>query len=190
MTHTIGRREWTAVLALLLLAFALRTIDLTRVPPGLHNDEVADAEITESVTHGRLAIFFPENIGNEGLYYYFAAPFMDFIGNSIFALRLPPAFLSLISACIIWALARRLFGPVVALTALAGFTIAFWPVAFGRILLHVVMEVPLAALSAYAFWRAREVKGRRALGLYALSGLCVGLAIDTYTAARILPCPH
>ena len=187
MTHTIGRREWTAVLALLLLAFALRTIDLTRVPPGLHNDEVADAEITESVTHGRLAIFFPENIGNEGLYYYFAAPFMDFIGNSIFALRLPPAFLSLISACIIWALARRLFGPVVALTALAGFTIAFWPVAFGRILLHVVMEVPLAALSAYAFWRAREVKGRRALGLFVVSGLCVGLAIDAYTAARILP---
>jgi hypothetical protein len=49
------------------------------------------------------------------------------------------------------------------------------------------MEVPLAALSAYAFWRAREARGRRALGLFALSGLCVGLAIDAYTAARILP---
>jgi 4-amino-4-deoxy-L-arabinose transferase-like glycosyltransferase len=121
------------------------------------------------VTHGWLAIFFPENIGNEELYYYFAAPFMDFIGNSVFALRLPPVFLSLISACIIWALAHRLFGPVVALTALSGFAVAFWTVAFGRILLHVVMEVPLAALSAHAFWRAREAKGRRALALYALS---------------------
>jgi 4-amino-4-deoxy-L-arabinose transferase-like glycosyltransferase len=187
LPHKISRREWMAVLVVLLLAFALRTIDLTRVPPGLHNDEVADALITRSVVGGRLAIFFPENIGNEGLYYYFAAPFMKFIGSSVFALRLPPAFLSLIAACVIWAFSRRLFGPIAAFTALIGFSIVFWPVEFGRILLHVVMEVPLAALAAYLFWRARETSQRRGLLLSALSGLCVGLAIDAYTAARVLP---
>ena len=66
-TSRISRREWIALVAVLLLAFALRTHDLLHVPPGLHNDEVAFAEITETVTHGRLALFFPENIGNEGL---------------------------------------------------------------------------------------------------------------------------
>src|SRR5512135_3068570 len=135
--HKISRREWLAVISLLLLACALRTIDSTRVPPGLHNDEIADATITETFMNGRVAIFVPENIGNEALYYYFAAPIMRFIGNSVFALRLPPMFLSLIAMCIVWALTRRLFGKTAAFVALAGFAITFWTVAFGRIILHV-----------------------------------------------------
>ncbi len=188
------KRERFVVVALLLLAFLLRTIDLTRVPPGLHNDEVVDIKIAESVAGGRLAIFFPEDTGAEALYYYFAAPFIRVFGNTVFAMRLPAIFLSMISMCVIWALTRRLFGPVVALTALAGFAIVFWTVEFGRIVLHVVMEVPLAALAAYCFWRAWSDasaacsrRRRRALMLWALSGLWLGLAINAYTAARILP---
>ncbi|MBP7686336.1 MAG: glycosyltransferase family 39 protein [Thermoflexales bacterium] len=185
--HKISRREWLVVIALLLIAFALRTHDVQRVPPGFHNDEVAFAEITETVTHGRLAIFFPENIGNEGLAYYFAAPFMKILGLNVLAIRLPAAFISLIAAVLIWALARRWFGPVAAVTALAAFSVAFWPVAFGRIGLHVVMLVPLATLAAYSIWRAQVASGRRVNAWWALSGVCIGLSIDTYTAGRILP---
>jgi 4-amino-4-deoxy-L-arabinose transferase-like glycosyltransferase len=187
MTHKISRREWLAVIALLLIAFALRTAELMRVPPGLHNDEVAFAEITETVTQGRLAIFFPENIGNEGLAYYFAAPFMKVLGLNVLAIRLPAAFISLIAAALIWALARRWFGSIAALTALAAFSITFWPVAFGRIGLHVVLMAPLATLAAYAIWRAQAAHGRRVKMWWAISGMGLGLAIDTYTAARILP---
>lgn len=187
MNHSISRREWLAVIALLLVAFALRTYDFQHVPPGFHNDEVAFAEITETVTQGRLAIFFPENIGNEGLAYYFAAPFMKVLGLNILAIRLPAAFISLIAAVLIWALARRWFGPVAALTALAAFSVTFWPVAFGRIGLHVVLLVPLATLAVYSIWRAQVAQGRRAIVWWALSGVCIGLSIDTYTAGRILP---
>ena len=186
-TSHISRREWIAVLAVLLLAFALRTHDLLRVPPGLHNDEVAFAEITETVTQGRLAIFFPENIGNEGLAYYFAAPFMKVLGLNALAIRLPAAFISLIAACLIWALTRRLFGAIAAIAALASFSVIFWTVAFGRIGLHVVMVVPLATLAAYCLWRAQAATGRRVHVWWAASGACIGAAIDTYTAARILP---
>ncbi len=49
-THRISSREWIAIIAMLLLAFALRTIDLTRVPPGLHNDEVVAAKFAEEVS--------------------------------------------------------------------------------------------------------------------------------------------
>src|SRR5512137_736505 len=186
-TRKIARWEWILVVALLLIAFGLRTFDLLRVPPGLHNDEVAFAEITETVTHGRLAIFFPENIGNEGLAYYFAAPFMKVLGLNVLAVRLPAAFISLIAACLIWAFTRRLFGPIAALAALASFSVIFWTVAFGRIGLHVVLMVPLATLAAYGIWRAQSAVGRRVQLWWALSGVCIGLAIDTYTAARILP---
>jgi 4-amino-4-deoxy-L-arabinose transferase-like glycosyltransferase len=185
--HKITRWEWFLIVALLLIAFGLRTYDLLRVPPGLHNDEVAYAEITETVTHGRLAIFFPENIGNEGLAYYFAAPFMKVLGLNLLAIRLPAVFISMIAACLIWAFTRRLFGAITAIAALASFCVIFWTVAFGRIGLHVVMMVPLATLAAYCLWRAQSATRRRVYVWWALSGVCLGAAIDTYTAARILP---
>lgn len=186
-TGKIARWEWILIVALLLIAFGLRTHDLLRVPPGLHNDEVAYAEITETVTQGRLAIFFPENIGNEGLAYYFAAPFMKVLGLNLLAIRLPAAFISLIAACLIWAFTRRLFGAMAAITALASFSVVFWTVAFGRIGLHVVLLVPLATLAAYCLWRAQSATGWHVYAWWALSGVCIGAAIDTYTAARILP---
>jgi len=150
----MSSRERWVIVALLLLAFLLRTAGLMHVPPGLHNDEVVTIQITESVASGRWGIFFPEDTGHEVLYYYFAAPFLRTFGAGIFGMRLPAVCLSMLAMCVVWALTRRLFGPLAALTALAGFAITFWTVEFGRVVLRVVMEVPLAALSAYCFWRA------------------------------------
>ena len=187
MSHRISGRETLAILILLLLAFALRTVDLLDVPPGLHNDEVVEIQMTEQVAGGRLGVFFPEETGHEALYYYFSAPFVLVFGSTVFAMRLLAVFISMVSMCVIWALARRLMGPVAALTALAGFAVVFWTVEFGRLISHVTMVVPLAALAAYFFWRAHLATGRRALLLWALSGLWLGLSINTYTAARALP---
>ncbi|MBI5565439.1 MAG: glycosyltransferase family 39 protein [Chloroflexi bacterium] len=186
-THKISRREWLAVIALLLIAFALRTHDLLRVPPGLHNDEVIETKTAESVAAGRLGVFFPEDTGAEGLHYYYAALFLRVFGNGVYALRLPAVFLGLISLCLIWALGRRLFGPVVAITAMAGYAGVFWPVVFGRIVSHTIMLVPVATLAAYSFWRARAAAGRRVTAWLILSGLWLGLSFYAYTAARILP---
>ncbi|HZY42131.1 MAG TPA: glycosyltransferase family 39 protein, partial [Anaerolineae bacterium] len=185
--HTISRREWLAVIAVLLIAFGLRTHDLLRVPPGLHNDEVVEAKTAESVAAGRLGVFFPEDTGAEGLHYYYAALFMHVFGNGVYAIRLPAVFLSLINLCLIWALGRRLFGPVVAITAMAGYAVVFWPVVFGRIVSHTIMLVPVATLAAYSFWRARSAAGRRATAWLILSGLWLGLSFYAYTAARVLP---
>ena len=187
MRKTISRREWLAVLALLLLAFALRTHALTTVPYGLHIDELANVEMTETVTQGRFVIFFPENIGNEALYFYFAAPLMSLLGKSIVALRMMPIFSSMVAMCVIWALTRRLFGPIAALTALAGFAVTFWTLLTGRLLVRAIFEVPMAALAVYWFWRARDTSGRRTWFYFALSGLFTGLAIETYIASRAFP---
>jgi len=185
--HRISRREWIAVVAVLLLAFALRTIDLTRVPPGLHNDEVVAAKFAEEVLHGRYAIFYPEDTGSEPLHYYFSAPIMSVFGKSVWAVRWPSIILSMIAMCVIWALARRLFGPIAALTALAGFAITFWTVEFGRIVSPVVMIVPLGALGAYFFWRAFSTQGKRAIALWIFAGVWLGMALLAYTASRVIP---
>ena len=186
-SHRISSREWIAVIAVLLLAFALRTIDLTRVPPGLHNDEVVAAKFAEEVMNGRYAIFYPEDTGSEPLHYFFSAPIMSIFGKSVWAVRLPSIILSMIAMCVIWALTRRLFGPIAALTALAGFAITFWTVEFGRIVSPVVMIVPLGALSAYFFWRAFSTQGRRAIAMWVFAGVWLGMALLAYTASRVIP---
>ncbi|MEA3374961.1 MAG: glycosyltransferase family 39 protein, partial [Chloroflexota bacterium] len=181
------RGKWSAAVALLLLAFSLRTIALTQVPPRLHNDEVVEIQITETVANGRVGVFFPEDTGHETLYYYFAAPFLNILGNTPFAMRVPTVFMSMIGMCVVWSLTRRMLGTTEAMSALAGFAVVFWTVMSGRVISHVWMEVPMAALAAYCFWRARSSKGVRAVGLWVLSGLCLGLSINAYTAARVLP---
>jgi 4-amino-4-deoxy-L-arabinose transferase-like glycosyltransferase len=183
----ISRREWIVVIAILLLAFALRTIDLTRVPPGLHNDEVVAAKLTETVVNGRLTIFFPEDTGMEPLPFYVAAPFMKFIGTTVFAIRLPAIFESMLALSIIFALGRRLFGKRAALIAIASFAITFWTLVFGRIVLNVTLLPPLATLLAYLFWRAWSSRGKREIVLWLLTGVTLGLCLLAYTAARILP---
>jgi len=185
--HSISGQERLAVMTLFLLAFALRTVALTHIPPGLHNDEVIEIKMTETVAGGRLGVFFPEDIGSEALYFYFAAPVIKLLGHSVFAMRLPSVFLSMVSLAVLWAFTRRLLGPPVALTALAGLAIVFWPVVFGRIISHVVVLVPLAALAAYWFWRAALTPRGRQRAMWAGSGLWLGLAINGYTAARVLP---
>jgi len=183
----ISQTDWLIVIALLLVAFALRTIDLVRVPPGLHNDEVVEIQITERVANGRIGVFFPEDTGHETLYYYFAAPFLRVFGHDSFGMRLPAVFLSMVGMSVIFSLTCRLLGRMPALISLGGFAVVFWTVTLGRIISHVPMELPMAALAAYCFWRARPVRGVRAAWLHVLSGVCLGLAINAYTAARILP---
>ena len=183
----ISSREWLAVVAVLLLAFALRVIDLSQVPPGLHNDEVVAAKLAERVMNGDIAMFYPEDTGSEPLHYFVSGLVMRIWGSSVWALRWTSVILSLIALCVIWALARRLFGSVVALVAESGFAVVFWTVEFGRIVSPVVIMVPLVTLSAYLYWRGRDGHGRREWLLYSLSGVALGLALLAYTASRIIP---
>ncbi|HJW83303.1 MAG TPA: hypothetical protein VJ754_03265, partial [Anaerolineae bacterium] len=78
-------------------------------------------------------------------------------------------------------------GPIAALTALAGFAVAFWTVTFGRIISHTIMLVPVAAMAAYSFWRARSAAGWPVNAWSVASGVWLGLSLNAYTAARSLP---
>lgn len=187
MTHKISHREWLAVLAVVLLAFALRVNDLHGTPPGLHIDELANLQMVETVTQGRLTIFFPENVGNEAFYFYIAGPFMSLVGKNADVMRLVPILGSMVGLCTIWALTRRLFGPVAALVTLAYFAVTFWTLLTGRMLVRATFLLPTSALAAYWFWRAPAASGRRVWIYFAVSGLFAGLAVETYIASRVFP---
>jgi 4-amino-4-deoxy-L-arabinose transferase-like glycosyltransferase len=174
-------------MAVLLLAFGLRVYDLHGTPPGLHIDELANLQMIETVTQGRLTIFFPENVGNEAFYFYIAGPFMSLVGKNADVMRLVPIFGSMVGLCAIWALTRRLFGPVAAVVTMAYFAVTFWTLLTGRMLVRATFLLPTSALAAYCFWRAPAASGRRVWLYFALSGLFAGLAVETYIASRVFP---
>lgn len=190
---TPARRLWlielACVVGLLLLAAALRLYRLQDFPSGYHNDEVTDAHVIETVVAGRRAIYFPEDTGSEPFYMYFSAPFAAVLGPTVFALRLPSVFLSMVALCAVWVLTRRLFGRLAAGVALGAMGVSWWSVLLGRITLHVAPVVPMLALALYFFCRAMLPPSGRPHSTFhlALSGCFFAMAFNSYTAARMMP---
>jgi 4-amino-4-deoxy-L-arabinose transferase-like glycosyltransferase len=193
-THHIANKRtlrWGVVIALLLVAFAMRVAWLADIPPGLHHDEAIYSAIAEKALAGEWSIFYPEGQGREGFYTPFLAAALKWLGTGAFALRVPSVFLSILGLCAVYALARRLFGSFVAAFALAEMSVTFWTVFPGRVAMRAVTEPLVAALAAWALWRAiSNVKCQVSnfkSGAFAIAGGLIGLTVYTYRGARALP---
>ena len=181
-------RHWLALAtAVLLLAAAFRLVALAEVPPGLAQDEVLDADIAMFIRQGERAIFFRHGYGHEPLYHYLAAPFAPLYGDNLLAVRLPSVYfgLLLVAATMRWA--KRDYGPLAAIVAGAGLAVSWWPVIFSRIGIRPIL-LPLLLVGAAWFWplRAERITKRGLLAM-AAAGVSLGLAMYSYTAARVAP---
>lgn len=182
-------KRWLPI-ALLLVAFAMRTAWLAQVPPGLHHDEVIYTSIAEKALGGGWSIFYPDGQGREGFYIPFLAAALKWLGTGAFALRVPSVFLSVLSLCAVYAFTRRLLGSWVALFALAEMSFTFWSLFPGRVAMRAVTEPLVAALAAYALWRAvgaRLLRPYLKIRSFIVAGCLIGLTVYTYRGARALP---
>jgi len=182
--------RWLPI-ALLLVAFAMRTAWLADVPPGLHHDEVIYTSIAEKALNGEWSIFYAEGQGREGFYIPFLAAALKWLGTGQFTLRVPSVFLSMLGVCAVYALTRRLLGPFVALFALAEMSCTFWTVFPGRVAMRAVTEPLMAALAAWALWRAisslKSQSSNSKARSFIVAGFLAGLTVYTYRGARALP---
>jgi 4-amino-4-deoxy-L-arabinose transferase-like glycosyltransferase len=103
-----------------LLAAVLRTWDLTRLPPGFDDDELAFIRITETVRQGDVAVYYQiaGTHGRAGMYGIGNMVVTELIGGGLVGYRLFPLWGGLIGLALLYRLARRLFGVPVALIAL------------------------------------------------------------------------
>lgn len=189
-TNRVTAVERWIVVLLVLLAVFFRLYRLSEVPPGIHDDEVIDAEIAEGLLQGEpLSVFYTAGEGREGLHYVVLAASRLLIARVPHWYRLPSVLWSLLTILLVYRLSRRLFGPTVALVATGGLAVAYWPVYLGRVTLYCVSLPPIAAGMALALWRGleRSSDDHRATGWFILAGLLLGLAQYTYLPARVLP---
>jgi len=184
-------RWWALLLALLLIAVALRTYALERTPPGLTHDEASNGHDGAGILRGELYIYFPVGYGHEPLYNYSVALMTALLGQSIFTLRLTTVFWSCLLYALTVALARRWWGRRAALFAAAALTVSFWTLMLARVGLRAPTLPVFLAASFLAYDHAQHAtnpaRRRRA---YLLAGLWLGLSFYTYMASRGFPAAY
>ncbi len=182
--------ERVAFILLLALAAFLRLYGLPEVPPGIHDDEIINAQIADQLRAGTpFSIFYEAGEGREGLYYPLLVFSRTLTAQVPYWYRLPSVVCSLLTILLAYRLSRHWFGPWTALVATGGLAVTFWPVHLGREALRVVTFPPLAAGMALALWRGLEQPARSkcAAWWFVLAGLLLGLVQYTYLGARVLP---
>ncbi|WP_162909560.1 glycosyltransferase family 39 protein [Aggregatilinea lenta] len=127
-------KEIILVTLLLLLAAVFRSWDLSRVPSGFSDEELAYIRLTEAVETGNIAVYYQvgDDHGRSGLYAVANAIVTRFTGDGLLGYRLLSFWASLLSLALLYIVARRLFGRYVALMALGVMSVNLHAVVLAR----------------------------------------------------------
>lgn len=177
-------RDWAIVLAITLLAAALRFPALGQAPPGLYQDEAWNGLDALQVLQGERPLYFAANNGREPLFIYLVALAVGAFGPSPVAIRLVAAILGTLTIPATYALGRTWFNRRVGLLAAAILAITFWHVHLSRIGFRAVALPLCTALALAVGWRGlTEDRALRPI----LGGALYGVSFYTYLAARFTP---
>ena len=187
--HAMTRR-YLPILLVLLLAFGLRTYQLTNIPPGLTHDEANHGREAIGILGGQVALFFPLNYGSEPLYSYTVAGSMLLAGRNMLALRLVNVYFGVLAIAATYLWTRQALNRRTALLAAALLAISFWPVAASREALRAGM-MPFFTIGAVIFFwqllpRPGHTSPTRQIGWTLGFALCLTATLYNYLAARVL----
>ncbi len=122
----VWRRTWVILLLILLLAGFLRLVKLGQSPPGLNQDEAANAwnaycllKTGKDQVGVSWPIFYTRALGGNRstLHIYLLIPFQAIGGLNIITTRLPAAVGGVLTVLLIYYVGRRLFGREVGLVS-------------------------------------------------------------------------
>jgi len=198
------------LLLILLVATFFRVWQLDSAPPGLYPDEAMNANnALESLQNNQFKLFYPENNGREGLYFWFVAFVFKIFGPSIWSLRLASAVIGILTVFALYLLTKELFHPrsslllfstarsdlpepqqseqfnyaeKIALFSAFFLSISFWHVNFSRIGFRAILVPLLMCFSFYFLLRAFR---KNSLLDYIWAGIFFGLGFYSYIAFRV-----
>jgi len=180
------KTRWTLCIGVLLAAAVFRLWGIAETPPGLNSDEAFHLLQAQQIDRGG---YFPAyitgNDGNEPLFAYSAALTLLLLGPLTWAGRLAAAWIGLIGVAATIRAGQELF-PKKPVGWLAGAALAtlFWNIDFSRFGSQPILVATAAAGCMAALWHGARTGRRRS---FVLSGVCLGLGLDSYVAFRLFP---
>jgi len=179
------KKNKTIILLLLILSIAtfLRVWQLDSAPPGLYPDEAMNAnDALTSLNNNQFKLFYPENNGREGLYFWLIALAFKIFGVSIWSLRFTSAIIGTLTVLGIYLLTKELFSKKIALLSSFFLAISFWHINFSRIGFRAILVPFLMCFSFYFLLRAFR---KNNILNYIWAGVFFGLGFYSYIAFRV-----
>lgn len=172
--------------ALIIVAVWFRFVRLDTVPFEMWSDHAEKLLDVGDILDGSYPIFFVRNTGREPFQFYLAALTARLAGTglSYMTLKLGTALAGLLTLPFLYLYAREVGGRATALAAFGLAAISAWPNIISRVGLRFPLLAVFAAPALY--YMARGLK-RGSRNDFILSGLAVGVGLNGYSPARIVP---
>ena len=177
------RGEFIVLLLVLLLAFAVRTIDLTSHPYPWSGDEASIGTEATRILSGEVTNFFDTGWSSQPNWSFVPTAISELIfGKNIFAVRLPSVLAGTLAVLFVYLAARELFNPIIALMAAAFLATLPYNVHFSRVGVDNVVDSLMSAMIFWLIARAMKTDDPR---YYYTAGAVGGLCIYTYAGTRL-----
>jgi hypothetical protein len=180
------RLELFLVGTLVSLALGLRLIHLDSIPPGLWFDEAQNGLAAQALyASGAPHVVFIPGLTQMGAPFFYAlGGLLQLTGPEVWTLRLLPALAGTATVPLLYYLASRLYGWRVGAVAAALLAASAWNITFSRLGYASMWTVALDLVVYLCL-----VQGLRTgrLGWYAAGGVMLGLALQGYYIAELVP---
>lgn len=188
-----SRLSYALMVIVLLVAAALRTWNLTTLPVGMSDEELAQIVLIEDYTkQGDIRVFYEtDDGGQEGLYNNFLGLLTFATGSGTLSYRIFSVWVSLITIAFIYSLGMRLIGRTGALAAGSLFAVLFVPALLARLVLTEAILPLLVAASLLALARALPVYRRRRVETkttidFTALGIVLGVSLYVHPSSLLL----
>ena len=175
-----------AIVGVLIVAAFFRFVNIGTVPFEMWSDHAEKLLDVYDVLHGKYSIFFFRNTGREPLEFYMAVLTDKLFGTgvSFLTLKLVTAFTGFITLPYIYLFGKEIGGKRVGLLAMAMAGVGYWPNVISRMGLRYPYYAAFAAPTLYYLVKGLRTRSRNDL---LLCGAAVGIGLNGYSPARVLP---
>ena len=169
--------------SVLLMAFLLRTLNLTTHPYPWSGDEASIGIEARRILNGELTNFFDTGWSLQPNWSFIPTAITEMIfGQNILAVRLTSAVAGTLAVLFVYLTARLLFNPSIALMAASFLATLPYNVHFSRIGVNNIFD---SLMSALLFWLIAKAMQKNDARYYYSAGILGGLCIYTYAGTRL-----
>ena len=162
-----------------------RLYKIGSIPPGLNHDAAWNGLYAIKITQGMAYTpYVAQAWGRETMFHYLIALFQITLGPTQLAIQLASITIGIATLAVCYLLIRRLFDARLALVATFLLGVSGWHLTMSKVGWRAI-GVPLFECLVFYFL-VKAVQERRVRD-FVLAGIFLGLSLNTYDAARILP---